>query len=56
MELVKFRMEFEYGFVWNSSVNYVCMELVKFRMEKYQFLNNSMGLSSFGYRKYRYMF
>ena len=35
-------------------VNYVCMELVKFRMEKYRFLYNSMGLSSFGYRKNRY--
>ena len=33
-------MEFEYGFVWNYEylyVNYVCMELVKFRMEKCRF-------------------
>ena len=29
-------------------VNYVCMELVKFRMEKFRFLYNSMDLSSFG--------
>ena len=36
-------------------VNYVCMELVKFPMEKYRFLYNSMGLSSFGYRENRYM-
>ena len=31
--------------VWNYEylyVNYVCMELVKFRMEKYRFLYNSM--------------
>ena len=26
----------------------MCMELVKFRMEKYRFLYNSMDLSSFG--------
>ena len=32
-----------------------CMELVKFRMEKYRSLYNSMGLSSFGCRKYKYM-
>ena len=31
------------------------MEFVKFRMEKYLCLYNSMGLSSFGYRKYKYM-
>ena len=31
------------------------MELVKFRMEKYRCLYNSMGLYSFGYKKYRYM-
>ena len=36
-------------------VNYVCMELVKVHMKKYRFLYNSMGLSSFGYRKNRYM-
>ena len=36
-------------------LNYVCMELVKFHMEKYRFLYNSMGLFSFGYRKNRYM-
>ena len=44
--------------VWNYEylyVNYVCMELVKLRMEKCRFLYNSMGLSSFWYRKYRYM-
>ena len=29
-------------------VNYVCMELVKFHMEKYRFLYISMDLSSFG--------
>ena len=29
-------------------VNYVCIELFKFRMEKYRFLYNSMDLSSFG--------
>ena len=29
-------------------VNYVCMEFVKLRMEKYRFLYNSMNLSSFG--------
>ena len=37
--------------VWNYEylyVNYVCMELVKFRMEKCRFLYNSMDLSSFG--------
>ena len=28
-----------------------CMELVKFRMEKYRCLYNSMGLCSFGYKK-----
>ena len=32
-----------------------CMELVKFRMEKYRSLYNSMGLSSFGCKKYKYM-
>ena len=32
-----------------------CMELVKFRMEKYRSLYNSMDLSSFGCRKYKYM-
>ena len=31
------------------------MELVKFRMEKYRSLYNSMGLSSFGCQKYKYM-
>ena len=34
-------MEVMYG-------NYVCMELVKFCMEKYRFLYNSMDMSSFG--------
>ena len=36
--------------VWNYEylyVNYVCMELVKFRMDKCRFLYNSMDLSSF---------
>ena len=32
--------------VWN---------LLSFVWKKYRFLYNSMGLSSFGYRKYRYM-
>ena len=45
-------MEFEYGFVWIHVLS--CMRLVKFRMEKYRSLYNSMGLSSFGYRKYKY--
>ena len=34
---------------------WLCMELVKFRMEKYRCLYNSMGLYIFGYKKYRYM-
>ena len=45
MELVKFRMEL---------VKFR-MELVKFRMEKYRSLYNSMGLSSFGCRKYKHV-
>ena len=32
-----------------------CMELVKFCMEKYRCLYNSMGLYSLGIKKYRYM-
>ena len=32
-----------------------CMELVTFHMEKYRSLYNSIGLSSFGCRKYKHM-
>ena len=51
----KRREERRKGKEYRRYVNYVCMELVKFRMEKYRFLYNSMGLSSFGYRKNRYI-
>ena len=55
-------MKFEYGTmnicmkIWVYGICvWFCMELVKFRVEKYRCLYNSMGLYSFGYKNYRYM-